>query len=185
MPLFKSEEEKEAARAAKEASREAERVKAEATREAARAEHERRHAELELQAFLASPVGQARTGYERGDQLFQYSLDVVNQRPVIFTYMHTQTERRTKDPIAILNAVCREGWDLVNGCFVFEQQGMRSNRAVLTNGETSAVLGTTMAYYVFRRCEANRSVDEETEAIEALAPTLQGKTRPRIGMAPL
>jgi hypothetical protein len=83
--LFKTTEEKAADRAAKDAEREAARAALQAEREAARVEEERLKAEQEYREFLATPVGQARAAYERGDHVFQYSLDVMNQRPIIFT----------------------------------------------------------------------------------------------------
>jgi hypothetical protein len=154
--LFKTTEEKAADRAAKDAEREAARAALQAEREAARVEEERLKAEQEYREFLATPVGQARAAYERGDHVFQYSLDVMNQRPIIFTYVHTQTKNRTTDPLAILNAVANEGWGLVNGSFVFVEQGARSNKALLTNGETTAILGSTVGFYLFKRCEENK-----------------------------
>jgi hypothetical protein len=48
-----------------------------------RAEHvaqkDTERAEKEQRAFLRSPVGAARIAFERGDLVFQYSIDVMNQ----------------------------------------------------------------------------------------------------------
>lgn len=38
----------------------------------------------ELQAFPRSHVGQARTAYERGDTIFQCSIDVMSQEAIVF-----------------------------------------------------------------------------------------------------
>jgi hypothetical protein len=71
-----SEEEREAKRPDKQ-----ERQSAEAQAKAERLELEQ--VERERQAFLASPAGQARTAFERGDQLFQFEIDVKNTQAVV------------------------------------------------------------------------------------------------------
>src|SRR5690242_4309724 len=68
--------------------------------------------EKERKAFFRSPAGQARTAFDRGDQVFQYSLDVMNQQAVIVAMMGSTTSKKTTDPVEILNSVCHEGWDL-------------------------------------------------------------------------
>ena len=50
-------------------------------------------------AFLRTPVGQARAAFERGDHVFQCALDV------------------GADTLRLLNAIAREGWELVSGSF--------------------------------------------------------------------
>ncbi|GAA5158953.1 MULTISPECIES: hypothetical protein [Amycolatopsis] len=61
-------------------------------------------------------------------------------------------------PGAILNPVCREGWDLVNGSFVFVEQGQQSRDKLMSSGQNVAVKGQTVGYYLFKRCDANRRV---------------------------
>ncbi len=90
-------------------------------------------------AFFATPAGQARLAFEREDHVFQYSIDAM----------------RTADPVATLNSVCNEGWELLTGSFVFVEEGQQS-RDKLGGGQNTATQGTTVGYYLFRRSEANR-----------------------------
>lgn len=140
MPLFKQQtpEEKDAAR-----------VEREQQSLEKQAEKERKQAEKEHEAFLRTPVGRARTAWERGDQLFQYSHDVESQAPVIVAMVGSTTTRKTSDPTEILNAVADEGWRLVNASFVFREQGAQSRDKFLSSGQNVAVKGTTIGYYVF------------------------------------
>jgi hypothetical protein len=108
------------------------------------------------QAFLASPAGQARQAFERGDRVFQYSIDVLNQQAIIIAMIGGRTTKRATDPTDVLNSVCHEGWDLVNGDFVFVQEGQESRDKFLASGQNVAIKGTVLGYYLFKRCEANR-----------------------------
>jgi len=90
-------------------------------------------------AFFATPAGQARLAFEREDHAFQYSIDAM----------------KTADPVATLNSVCNEGWELLSGSFVFVQQGQQS-RDKIGGGQNIATQGTTVGFYLFRRSEANR-----------------------------
>jgi hypothetical protein len=124
------------------------------------AEAERRaaekRAEKERAAFLKSPVGQAQLAFERGDHLFQYAHDVMSQSAVIVAMVGSTTTKQASDPSEILNAVCNEGWELVNGSFVFVQQGQQSRDKFGSSGQNVATKGTTVGYYLFRRCPENR-----------------------------
>jgi hypothetical protein len=118
-------------------------------------------------SFLASPVGRARTGYERGDHVFQYVIDVQNQQAVIVPMVGGTTTQRTSDPLDILNSVCREGWELVSGSFVFVEMGSESRDKFASSGQNVAVKGRTDAYYLFRRCPENRVESEARPWITA------------------
>ena len=146
MPLGrKSEEEKAAAQARKEEAR------------AAAAEQQRRETiEKERQAFFATPAGQTRLAHDRGDQVFQYSFDVMSQQAIIVSMVGSRTAKRTSDPVAVLNSVCHEGWELVNGSFVFVEEGAQSRDKFMSSGQNVAIKGTTVGYYLFKRCDANR-----------------------------
>ncbi len=108
------------------------------------------------EAFFATPAGQARVAFEQGDQVFQYSIDVMKQQAIIVAMMGSTTSKKTTDPVAILNSVCNEGWELVNGSFVFVEEGQQSRDKLGSSGQNVAVKGTTVGYYLFRRCETNR-----------------------------
>ena len=131
------------------AEKERKRQEAEEKQQAERLEHDR-------QAFLTTPVGRARQCFERGDLVYQCSIDVMSQQAVIVAMVGSATTQRTNDPVVVLNAVCREGWELVNGSFVFVEQGQQSRDKFLSSGQNVAIKGETVGYYVFRRCEANK-----------------------------
>ena len=150
MPLRKKSPEQQAAEAA---------AKAQAQQEKA-ARERAEEAEKESQAFLASPVGRARIAFENGDHIFQYSLSVMNQKAIVVAMVGASAQQKTTDPVAVLNAVCREGWELVNGSFVFIEQGQESRDKFLSSGQNVAIKGQTVGYYLFRRCETNRLVTD-------------------------
>ena len=107
----------------------------------------RQKRDAEEHAFLRSPVGQARAAYDRGDRVFQCSIDVMKKDAVILFMDGSDTVQKTTDPVAVLNAVCREGWELITGSFVFVERGQdRRDKS-----------GTTMGYYLFRRAEDART----------------------------
>jgi len=56
----------------------------------------------------------------------------------------------------VLNAICREGWDLVSGDFVFVEEGQQSRDKFMSSGQNVAINGRTVGYYLFKRCEANQ-----------------------------
>jgi hypothetical protein len=145
--MFKAKDPEEKAR------RDAEKAAAHARRQA---EREAAQTERERQAFLRTPVGQARQAFESGDLLFQYAHDVESQEAVIVAMIGSTTMRQSADPSAILNAVAREGWSLVNASFVFREQGSQSRDKFLSSGQNIAVKGTTVGYYVFERDEKLR-----------------------------
>ncbi|MFD4526030.1 hypothetical protein ACFWP7_19295 [Streptomyces sp. NPDC058470] len=131
------------------AEKERKRQEAEEKQQAERLERER-------QAFLATPVGQARQCFERGDLVYQCSIDIVSQQAIIVAMVGSATTQRTADAVVVLNAVCREGWELVNGSFVFVEQGQQSRDKFMSSGQNVAIKGETVGYYLFKRCEANR-----------------------------
>lgn len=116
----------------------------------------REQSDRERKAFDGSPAGRARAAYQRGDQVFQFSIDVMNQEAVIVAMVGSATNQKTSDSGAILNSVCREGWELVNGSFVFVEQGQQSRDKFMSSGQNVAIKGATVGYYLFKRCESNR-----------------------------
>jgi hypothetical protein len=147
MPLLgrKSEEEKAADAARKEQERQAadERKRVEAIEKA-------------RQEFFGTPAGRARLAYEAGDHVFQYAIDVMSQQAIIVSMVGSKTSKKTTDPVVILNSVCHEGWELINGSFVFVEEGQQSRDKFMSSGQNVAIKGTTVGYYLFRRCEANK-----------------------------
>lgn len=116
------------------------------------------------QQFWWSPAGQARQAFTAGDHVFQYSLDVMDQSAIIVAMVGSSTRRKNViDPTAVLNSVCREGWEIVNGDFVFVTQGHQSRDKFMTSGQNVAIKGTVMGYYLFKRNEANRTAETEED----------------------
>src|SRR5947208_14871814 len=107
--------------------------------------------------FFKSPAGLARVAFETGARVFQYSLDVLKTQAVVVKMVGAYAgPTSTTDPSAILNSVCNEGWELVNGSFVFLELGSESRDKFLASGQQVAVKGSIVGYYLFKRCEANR-----------------------------
>jgi hypothetical protein len=129
-------------------------------RAAAEKESQRRRATADKEAreFAASPVGRARASFARGDEVFQYSIDVMSQQAIIVVMVGSATAKRTSDPSDVLNAVSREGWELVNGSFVFVEEGQQSRDKFMASGQNVAIKGTTVGYYLFKRNPALRKV---------------------------
>jgi hypothetical protein len=153
------------------AHKELEKAQRETEKERQRAEKDRekaeRQARREHEAFLGTPVGQARTAFERGDDLFQYAHDVESQDAVIVSMVGSTTSRRSSDPTEILNAVAREGWELVNGSFIFREQGQQSRDKFMSSGQNVAIKGTTVGYYLFRRAEEHQHRAEDALQLTA------------------
>jgi len=124
-------------------------------------ETEQREFEKAWNTFWASPAGQARRAFGNGDHVFQFSIDVMNQKAIIVAMIGSTTSKREADPTSVLNSVCHEGWELVNGDFVFISRGQQSRDKFMSSGQNVAVAGTVMAYYLFKRNEDNRQADTE------------------------
>jgi hypothetical protein len=106
--------------------------------------------------FFASPAGQAQLAFERGDRVFQYAIDVMSQKAIVIKMIGANTSHTTTDPSDILNSVCDQGWELVNGSFVFVELGQESRDKFMSSGQNVAIKGSTVGYYLFKRSEANR-----------------------------
>jgi hypothetical protein len=162
--LKKKTDEERAQNAAKKEQRrfdeEEQRAQQAAKNEQRRVEEEERrkrdHIEKAREAFMATPAGQARRAFERGDHVVQYSIDVMNQQAIVIAMVGSTTSAKTADPTAILNSVCHEGWQLISGSFVFVEQGQQSRDKFMSSGQNVATKGMTVGYYLFKRCEENR-----------------------------
>lgn len=108
------------------------------------------------QAFFATPAGRARLAFESGDELFQFSIDVMSQKAIAVAMVGANTSKKAMDPSAVLNSVSNEGWELVNGSFVFVEEGQESRDKFASSGQNVATKGSTHGYYLFRRCEELR-----------------------------
>jgi hypothetical protein len=128
----RSEEDKETRRGEKEAAA-----------ERARIEAEQKEREKQRQAFLSSPAGKAREAFERGDTVFQYSIDVHQTKATVLALTGAfRSSKETNDPTDVLNSVCHQGWEIVNGSFVFLELGSESRDKFIASGQQIAVKGT-------------------------------------------
>ncbi len=81
--------------------------------------------EAERQAFFQSPAGRARLAFERGQQLFQYELEIDRVESTVIPGPVGAPARATEDAVDILNSVAVEGWKLVDGKFFYvEPRGL-------------------------------------------------------------
>jgi hypothetical protein len=125
--------------------------------EAKRLEDVAKERQKQKESFLKTPAGQARQAFERGDQVFQYSIDVQETKATVVSMAGAYTRsKETNAPTDVLNSVCHEGWELVNGSFVFLELGSESRDKFLASGQQVAVKGTIIGYYLFKRSEANK-----------------------------
>lgn len=168
MPPFLKRDEDDNARAEKDERK---------RREQAEKEERKRQAEADkaAKAFASSPQGSARAAFERGDHIFQYAHAVDTQTAVVVAMVGSASPSRTSDPSTILNAVAREGWDLVTGSFVFQEQGQQSRDKFMSSGQNVAIRGRTMGYYLFRRCPEIR-VDPAQMAAVTVEPDPEPET---------
>jgi hypothetical protein len=141
------------------------------------------HFQAGWSGFWASAAGQARHAFNVGDHVFQYHVDVMNQDAIIVAMVGSNTRQSKADATSILNSVCREGWELVNGDFVFVMRGQQSRDKFMSSGQNVAVAGTVMGYYLFKRCEQNRVPETEDELRARLMPETHDEIRTRLGAA--
>jgi hypothetical protein len=80
----------------------------------------------------------------------------MSQKAIIVAMVGSNVAQKTADPTVILNSVCNEGWELVNGSFAFVETGQQSRDKFMSSGQNVAVSGATVGYYLFKRCEAKR-----------------------------
>lgn len=161
----KTPEEKAAKEAAKTAKREAdaEKRKEEAARKA-------------WQEFWTTPAGQARRAYADGDVVFEYSVNTLEQKQAARFSVIGGVKRQTNDATIVLNAVSREGWELLTGSHAFIPEGSESRDKFLTQGEHVVNHGYVQGYYLFKRCEANQSGVTDAALWEQIRASFAGQS---------
>lgn len=159
MPMFRraTPEEKEARERLRMEQRE--RAEASAASVQAAAEASRRQAENDgrRQAFFESPAGLARSAFNRHERVFQCELDVRRSMGIALPFWGPEALTEATDTTGILNSVIREGWELINGSYVFVIQSQESQYSRHSEvGQHVGVKGTVLGYYLFRRLEDNK-----------------------------
>lgn len=135
------------------AASEAEKARKQASAEQQKAD---KHAQRQLELFLASPQGQARTAFATGDDVFQVDFPVMKQKAEVVAMVGAFNSAKSSDSTRTLNDIVAEGWDLVTASFVFVVQGEESRDKFMSSGQNVAVKGETRGYYVFRRDESKK-----------------------------
>lgn len=140
--MFKSSEEREAARREREA--------AEAQAEAERAEQARRAAEERQRAqWLASPLGAATAAMEEGQTFFEIQLQV-GAHTGSAGFGSTDSRRSVASSAAVLGEIEKLGWRLEHAGYYFMITGETSTARVFVSGEATAISGVTVGVYLFR-----------------------------------
>jgi hypothetical protein len=119
---------------------------------------EQTSSEQQWAAFYKTPLGKAYQAFERGDRVFQCSWDVERREGFTSVGGKVLSTSTDGDPNEFLNAICKMGWELVSGSFVFVPEKQHDRERFLGAGRNTAISGTTMGHYLFRRCEANRDL---------------------------
>ena len=118
----------------------------------------RRAAAEKEEAYRASPLGQARTSYERGDTLLQISMDLEDVRARVIALEGAHTERTTMDVTETLNVIVAEGWDFCSLSTAFVHEGEQSRDKFLSTEQQVAVRGRLVGTYVFTRRPGGQAV---------------------------
>jgi hypothetical protein len=116
---------------------------------------DRRSRAEDLANFRRGPVGRAEEAFVQGDHVFQFAHSVMSQKAIIISMVGSTTAKTSADPSEILNAICRQGWELITASFVFVVEGEQSRDKFMSSGQNVAVKGQTMGYYLFRRCPSH------------------------------
>jgi hypothetical protein len=140
--VFKSAEERAAARREREA---AEAREQEALAEEARLEEEERQRE----EFLATPVGAATVAMEDGETFFEVQLEVGSQVGGA-GFGSIDGRHSVSSSASTLGEIERLGWRLEHAGYFFMITGETSTARVFVSGDNTAVSGVTVGVYLFR-----------------------------------
>ena len=135
--------------------------KSEAEKEAARAAREERWAQereaQEHEAYLASPAGQAETAYKDGQAFFQFVTPISKiegKSSDWYSWGNMQsTSTRRFHATDILGQIEELGWHLQHVGYVFVETGELSRSKVMPSGAVSRTQGYVEGIYLFRRRE--------------------------------
>ena len=140
--MFKSAEERAAARREREASEAREQ---EELAEEARLEEEERQRE----EFLATPVGAATAAMEEGEAFFEVQLEVGSHIGSA-GFGSIDGRHSVSGSASTLGEIERLGWRLEHAGYFFMITGATSTARVFVSGDNTAVSGVTVGVYLFR-----------------------------------
>ena len=136
MPLFnqKTEEEKQAERAAQERERAAQ------AERAARAK------------YLATPVGQAEAAYQAGQMFFQLTTNISQVQGKSSDWNYSQSTRTSRSNATdTLGQIEEIGWHLEHVGYVFVETGEIARSKAMSSGSVTRTDGYVEGIYLFRR----------------------------------
>lgn len=117
------------------------------------ADREERGRQTQLDAWLPSPDGRARTAREHGAGVFQIAIPL-EQTERAFGSMGGSTRgamrQKTHDPTSVIDAIEAEGWRLEHAGYLFRETGSVSRDKFLSSGQTASVTGEIVGIYLFR-----------------------------------
>jgi hypothetical protein len=141
--VFKSGEEREAARRARDAKN-AEEAAAQA--DAMRQAEEQRNRE----AFLATPVGAATAARDAGQAFFEVQLEVARHTGTA-GFGTASGEHTTASSAATLEEIEKLGWHLEHAGYYYMITRETSTDRFMATGDNTAVSGRTIGVYLFRK----------------------------------
>jgi hypothetical protein len=112
-----------------------------------------RQEEKGSKAFLASPVGKARTAYEDGAGFFELKLTVGSIRGEAIAMSGTKTTTKSHTFTDVLSQVEAVGWHLEHVGYLFVHEKEVSRDKFFSSGQQTAISGRADAIYLFRRSE--------------------------------
>jgi len=136
--VFKSAEEREAAR------REREVEQATRAEQVRKAEEERRREE-----FLATPYGAAKAAMEAGEAFFEIQLKV-GSHVGSAGFGSIDGRHSVSSSASTLGVIEQLGWRLEHAGYFFMITGESSTQRVFATGDNTAVSGVTVGVYLFR-----------------------------------
>ena len=140
--MFKSAEERAAARREREATEAREQA---ALAEEARLEEEERQRE----EFLATPVGAATAAMEAGEAFFEVQLEVGSHLGSA-GFGSIDGHHSVSSSASTLGEIERLGWRLEHTGYFFMITGETSTARVFVSGDNTAISGVTVGVYLFR-----------------------------------
>ena len=140
--MFKSAEERAAARREREAEEAREQA---ALAEEARLEEEERQRE----EFLATPVGAATAAMEAGEAFFEVQLEVGSHLGSA-GFGSIDGHHSVSSSASTLGEIERLGWRLEHAGYFFMITGETSTARVFVSGDNTAISGVTVGVYLFR-----------------------------------
>jgi hypothetical protein len=126
----------------------------------------------------------AREAFERGDEVLQLALPLLQQSGRVIPMVRGETSSRRSDVTTELNRVVCQGWALTAASVVFVPTGEVSRDKFFSSGQNVAVSGEVVGYYVFTRDETKRQSDEVPTA-ERVQHRPVRKPRPSHEIGPL